>query len=50
MTFALDHMFNIALEEGAFVTVRRDLSMVPPRRIPLLVFGCVRDDIIEVGL
>lgn len=50
MTFALDHMFNIALEWGVFLNVRKDLPAAPGPQIPALEFGYARDANTEVRL
>jgi SAM-dependent methyltransferase len=49
MDFALDHMFNIALEWGVFLRVKKDLVAAPGPQIPAVEFGYTRDQRVEVG-
>jgi ubiquinone/menaquinone biosynthesis C-methylase UbiE len=49
MEFALDHMFNVALEWGVFLRVKKDAAVAPGPQIPALEFGYTRDGRIEVG-
>jgi SAM-dependent methyltransferase len=49
LEFALDHMFNIALEWGVFLRVRKDEPVAPGPQIPALEFGYTRDGRVEVS-
>jgi SAM-dependent methyltransferase len=49
LDFALDHMFNIALEWGVFLRVKKDVAVAPGPQIPALEFGYTRDGRVEVS-
>lgn len=47
LPFALEHMFNIALEWGVFLSVKRDAVAAPGPQIPERVYSYGRDQFVD---
>jgi hypothetical protein len=49
LSFALEHMFNIALEWGVFLRVKKDRSAAPGPQVPEVEFGYSREQRVDIG-